>query len=68
MIRSLSNFFTGIMQRWLPDAFIIAIVLTFVVLIGGVLGQGHTPAKMVDFWGDGVWNLLVFSMQVKLYF
>jgi short-chain fatty acids transporter len=66
MIRSLSNFFTGIMQRWLPDAFIIAIVLTFVVLIGGVLGQGHTPAKMVDFWGDGVWNLLVFSMQVTI--
>lgn len=66
MIRSLSNFFTGIMQRWLPDAFIIAIVLTFVVLIGGVLGQGHTPAKMVEFWGDGVWNLLVFSMQVTI--
>lgn len=66
MVRSLSNFFTGIMQRWLPDAFIIAIVLTFVVLIGGVLGQGHTPAKMIEFWGDGVWNLLVFSMQVTI--
>lgn len=64
MIRSLSNFFTSIMQRWLPDAFIIAIALTFVVLIGGILGQGQTPTKMVQFWGDGVWNLLVFSMQV----
>ena len=64
MIRALSNFFTGIMQRWLPDAFIIAIILTFVVLLGGVLGEGHTPAKMIQFWGDGVWNLLVFSMQV----
>ena len=64
MIRALSNFFTGIMQRWLPDAFIIAIILTFVVLLGGVLGEGHTPAKMIRFWGDGVWNLLVFSMQV----
>ena len=64
MIRTLSNFFTRIMQRWLPDAFIIAIVLTFVVLVAGILGQGHTPAKMVQFWGDGVWNLLIFSMQV----
>ncbi|MEH6468353.1 MAG: TIGR00366 family protein [Porticoccus sp.] len=64
MIRALSNFFTGIMQRWLPDAFIIAIILTFVVLLGGVLSEGHTPAKMIKFWGDGVWNLLVFSMQV----
>ena len=64
MIRTLSSFFTGIMQRWLPDAFIIAIILTFVVLIGGVLGEGHTPAKMAQFWGNGVWNLLIFSMQV----
>ncbi|MBL4566546.1 MAG: short-chain fatty acid transporter [Porticoccus sp.] len=66
MIRSLSSFFTGIMQRWLPDAFIIAIILTFVVLIAGILGQDHTPAKMAQFWGDGVWNLLVFSMQVTI--
>ncbi|MFT7300242.1 MAG: short-chain fatty acids transporter [Porticoccus sp.] len=64
MIRTLSNFFSRIMQRWLPDAFIIAIVLTFVVLVAGILGQGHTPVKMVQFWGDGVWNLLIFSMQV----
>lgn len=64
MIRSLSNFFTRIMQRWLPDAFIIAIILTFVVLVAGVLSQDHSPAKMAQFWGDGVWNLLVFSMQV----
>ena len=64
MIRSLSNFFTRIMQRWLPDAFIIAIILTFVVMIAGVLSQDHSPAKMAQFWGDGVWNLLVFSMQV----
>tara|TARA_R110001592_G_scaffold246427_1_gene508200 strand:- start:17374 stop:18660 length:1287 start_codon:yes stop_codon:yes gene_type:complete len=52
------------MQRWLPDAFIIAIILTFVVMIAGVLSQDHSPAKMAQFWGDGVWNLLVFSMQV----
>lgn len=66
MIRSLSNFFTGIMQRWLPDAFIIAIILTFAVLIGGILGEGHSPLKMVQFWGDGIWNLLVFSMQITI--
>tara|TARA_R110002049_G_scaffold190046_9_gene358699 strand:- start:2697 stop:3926 length:1230 start_codon:yes stop_codon:yes gene_type:complete len=33
-------------------------------MIAGVLSQDHSPAKMAQFWGDGVWNLLVFSMQV----
>lgn len=66
MIRSLSRFFTGITQRWLPDAFIIAIILTFVVLLGGVLGENQSISNMAKFWGDGVWDLLIFSMQVIL--
>ncbi len=66
MVRTLSNFFTTIMQRWLPDAFIFAIILTFIVFLAGMLGENQSPSKMVQFWGDGVWNLLVFSMQVTI--
>ncbi|TNE76634.1 MAG: short-chain fatty acid transporter [Gammaproteobacteria bacterium] len=66
MIRALSNFFTTIMQRWLPDAFIFAIILTFIVFLAGVLGESKSPSEMVNFWGGGVWNLLVFSMQVTV--
>ena len=66
MIRSLSNLFTRIMQRWMPDAFIFAILLTFIVLLAGILGETQRPSEMVRFWGDGVWNLLVFSMQVTV--
>lgn len=66
MIRTLSNFFTAIMQRWLPDAFIFAIILTFIVFLAGMLGEAKSPSEMARFWGDGVWNLLVFSMQVTV--
>jgi len=66
MIRNISKFFTRILERWLPDAFIIAIIITFIVLIIGIFAQSHSPIKMVRLWGDGVWNLLVFSMQVTI--
>jgi len=66
VIRTLSNFFTNIMQRWLPDAFIFAIILTFIVFIAGMLGESKSPSQMANYWGDGVWNLLVFSMQVTI--
>ncbi len=66
MIQSLANFFTRIMQRWLPDAFLFAVILTFVVLISGVVAEDKSVNQMIDFWGDGIWNLLTFSMQALL--
>ncbi len=66
MIKNVSKFFTRILERWLPDAFIIAITITFIVLLIGVLVQDHSPTKMVRLWGNGVWDLLIFSMQVTI--
>ena len=66
MIRRTSKFFAHIMERWLPDAFVIAIIITFIVLITGVLTQDYSATHMVRLWGDGVWDLLVFSMQVTI--
>ena len=66
MIKNVSKFFTRILERWLPDAFIIAISITFIVLLIGVLVQDHSPTKMIRLWGNGVWDLLVFSMQVTI--
>ena len=66
MVQSLANFFTRVMQRWLPDAFLFAIILTFVVLISGVVVEDRSVNQMIDFWGDGIWNLLTFAMQALL--
>lgn len=66
MIRQTADLFTRIMQRWLPDAFLIAVLLTFVVFVLGVTNQQQSAMQMVNFWGDGLWNLLTFSMQMVL--
>jgi short-chain fatty acids transporter len=66
LIQSLANFFTRIMQRWLPDAFLFAIILTFLVLISGVVVEDRSVNQMINFWGDGIWNLLTFAMQALL--
>lgn len=66
MVRVLSGFFTKIVRRWLPDAFLFAAILTFVVFLAGVLFQKQTPIQMVNYWGGGFWNLLTFAMQMVL--
>ena len=66
MIKASAEFFSRIMQRWLPDTFVIAIILTAVVFLAGMFSQGQGIGAMADYWGNGVWKLLGFSMQMVL--
>ncbi len=66
MIRGLAAFFTKIVRRWLPDAFLFAAILTFIVFVFGVILEGQSPISMVKYWGDGFWKLLAFAMQMVL--
>ncbi|SFG22318.1 short-chain fatty acids transporter [Halobacillus alkaliphilus] len=66
MLKGMTLFFDRLVQRYLPDAFLFAIILTLVVF---GLGMGFTessPVQMVQFWGDGFWDLLAFAMQMSL--
>ena len=65
MIAALSQFFTRIANRYLPDAFVFALLLTIIVFIAGVL-NGSSPGQMIDYWGGGMWNLMTFAMQMSL--
>lgn len=66
MLGSLPRLFTSLAQKYLPDAYLFAILLTFVVFGAGVAFQESSPLEMIQYWGDGFWNLLEFSMQMAL--
>ena len=65
-MRRLSSFFVKVMQRFLPDPWVLAIVLSLIVFVAGLLLTGSNPLQMVTFWGDGFFGLLEFSMQMVL--
>lgn len=54
------------MQKFLPDAFLFAVVLTVIVFVFGMIATGQGPLDMLNHWGKGVWGLLAFSMQMVL--
>lgn len=56
----------SLMQKYLPDAFLFASLLTFVVFILASLLTWQTPLAMAMHWGNGVWSLLAFSMQMVM--
>ena len=65
-LQKVSQFFVTLLQRYLPDPFIFAIVLTIVVFLFVMPSTGQGPMQVVNAWAGGFWNLLSFSMQMAM--
>ncbi|MDW7652440.1 MAG: TIGR00366 family protein, partial [Bacillota bacterium] len=64
MLQKLTRFFVSLVQKYLPDPFLFAAILTFIVFLGGLFLTESSATQMVAHWGTGFWNLLAFSMQM----
>ncbi len=60
------KFCVRLVQRWLPEPFIFAILLTLVAAVLAMPICRQTPVEVIEHWGGGVWNLLAFAMQMAL--
>lgn len=65
-MKALSRFFSTLVQKFLPDPFVFALILTIILFVCGLVFTDHGPIQMVQFWGNGFWNLLAFAMQMAL--
>lgn len=66
MLQRMSSVSVKLVDRYLPDPFVLVLLLTLVVFVAGMVFQFQSPIAMVDYWGNGFWNLLTFSMQMVL--
>ena len=57
---------TALSERWIPDAFIFALIASAVVVLAGVGATDATAAQVVDAWGRGFWDLIPFTLQMAL--
>jgi len=53
-------------ERWLPDAFIFALVATLLVFAAAAVWTTATLGQIVDAWGGGFWELIPFTLQMAL--
>lgn len=66
MFKKFTNGCVAVMNKFLPDPFLFAIILTIVVYVAGVAFTGQGPMAMLLNWANGFWGLLAFSMQMAL--
>lgn len=55
-----------LLNRYLPSPFVCCILLTAATLGVALLFTNHTPSSITEAWGNGMWSLLGFSMQMAL--
>ncbi|MBO0603456.1 short-chain fatty acid transporter [Sporosarcina sp. E16_3] len=66
MLRRISQRFKVAVENYLPNAFIFAILLTFITLILGITVTHQSLTEMTTHWYGGFWNFLAFTMQMIL--
>lgn len=66
MLNAAAKPFVKLVERYLPDPYIFVLLLSTVVFAAAVLLQQQSPLQVLQYWGDGFWGLLSFSMQMLL--
>ncbi|MEJ6475497.1 short-chain fatty acid transporter [Pseudoalteromonas piscicida] len=66
MLSKFTTPLTKLVDKYLPDPFVIVLLLTFLVMILAVMFTPSTPIVVIEAWGSGFWKLLTFAMQMLL--
>jgi len=66
MLQKLATASTRWSTRWVPDAWVIAVVLTVIAYFLGLIFTKSSPYQLIQYWGSGFWVLLSFGMQMCL--
>lgn len=66
MFQKVINGCVKVVQRYLPEPFIFAAILTILAIALAMPICHQTPIEVIEHWGGGVWSLLAFAMQMAL--
>ncbi|WP_115719724.1 short-chain fatty acid transporter [Gallaecimonas mangrovi] len=65
-MEAITNFSVRVVQRYLPSAFVLAVILTAITFLLGITVADQSPMAMAGYWGDGFSKLFTFGMQMVL--
>lgn len=66
MLHKLGEIATILFQKYMPNAFVFAMLLTILTGITAFFWLDTTPLEIIKGWYSGFWNLLEFGMQIIL--
>lgn len=66
MLTKLGQKFTDSFTKYMPSAYVFALLLTLIIGVLAITLTNATPINVLEGWYDGFWNLLSFGMQIVL--
>jgi|LAHS01.1.fsa_nt_gb short-chain fatty acids transporter len=66
MIRKITDAVVLFFREYLPSTYVLALILTILVFLAGVVFTDQGFMGMVNVLGNGMWGLLAFTMQIVL--
>lgn len=66
MLRQLTRLCVRYAERYIPNPYLYAVILTFITVAAALIWTPSGLLKIVDSWYDGIWNILAFAMQMAL--
>jgi short-chain fatty acids transporter len=66
MLRQLTRLCVRYAERYIPNPYLYAVILTFITVAAALIWTPSGLLKVVDSWYDGIWNILAFAMQMAL--
>ena len=57
---------TKLFEKYMPNAFVFALLLTIITGVSAFIWLGATPMDIIKGWYGGFWTLLEFGMQIVL--
>src|SRR5258707_13136438 len=66
MLRRLTRIFVRYAERYIPDPYLYALILTFVTAAAAFAWTPADTNKIIASWYDGIWAILAFAMQMAL--
>jgi short-chain fatty acids transporter len=66
MLRQLTRMCVRYAERYIPNPFLYAVVLTFITVAAALCWTDSRPGAVIDAWYKGIWEILSFALQMAL--
>jgi short-chain fatty acids transporter len=66
MLRQLTRQCVRYAERYIPNPFLYAVILTFITVVAAAIWTPSDPGKIINAWYNGIWAILAFALQMAL--
>ena len=66
MLRKLTRFCVRYAERYIPNPYLYAVILTFITVVAALVFTPSGAGKVIEAWYKGIWDILAFAMQMAL--